>query len=198
MNIFSLFRKDDISKDDNKCESFFSKDILQDIFDTSNMMMLIFQKNEGWIGANKKFCKELGYQNIDDIRIQHKSVRDIFISESEEIFLENDINWLEYIRKNKPHGYSVRAYNKEKKILDINLKCNISSTSNKVYILEFEDISKLKFANRQIKEVEKLKTKFLANIGHEFRTPMNGIIGFIELLSHTNLDKTQQEYLRLV
>ncbi|MDQ7059672.1 MAG: histidine kinase dimerization/phospho-acceptor domain-containing protein [Sulfurimonas sp.] len=46
--------------------------------------------------------------------------------------------------------------------------------------------------------MQKLKIKFLSNIGHEFRTPMNGIIGFIDLLSQTNINKTQAEYLKLI
>ena len=38
----------------------------------------------------------------------------------------------------------------------------------------------------------------MANIGHEFRTPMNGILGFVELLKSTQLDETQYEYLDMI
>ena len=40
----------------------------------------------------------------------------------------------------------------------------------------------------------KLKQKFLANISHEMRTPMNGIIGMTEFLADTNLNSQQQNY----
>ncbi|WP_314743865.1 histidine kinase dimerization/phospho-acceptor domain-containing protein, partial [Treponema lecithinolyticum] len=38
--------------------------------------------------------------------------------------------------------------------------------------------------------------QFLANTIHEIRTPIQTIIGMLELLEQTNLDKEQSEYLR--
>lgn len=40
----------------------------------------------------------------------------------------------------------------------------------------------LELANRGLRELDKLKSEFLANIGHELRTPLNSIIGFTELV----------------
>jgi signal transduction histidine kinase len=37
-------------------------------------------------------------------------------------------------------------------------------------------------ANRRLRELDQLKSEFLANVGHELRTPLNSIIGFAELL----------------
>ena len=39
------------------------------------------------------------------------------------------------------------------------------------------------------------KTEFLANLSHELRTPMNGIIGLSELLAHDDPTESQQELL---
>ena len=193
-----LFNKQNSDAGSEDFTSFFTKEILVDILNVSNTMMLFFSKKDGWIGANKEFLKVFDYKDIADFRIQHESVRDIFFSESEDIFTEDDKSWLDYIKKYKKNGYDVKISSEANTILDIRLKCISSKGSQEFYVLEFEDVSKLYKSNKQTQEVEKLKTKFLSNIGHEFRTPMNGILGFLELLSQTDLDVNQREYLQLI
>jgi len=48
------------------------------------------------------------------------------------------------------------------------------------------------------KEATQLKEQFLANTSHELRTPMNGIMGMINLLLETSLTQDQQEYAEAV
>lgn len=49
-------------------------------------------------------------------------------------------------------------------------------------------------AKDQAEKANKAKSLFLANMSHEVRTPMNGIIGFTNLLSKTQLNNNQSEY----
>ena len=48
------------------------------------------------------------------------------------------------------------------------------------------------------KEATQLKEQFLANTSHELRTPMNGIMGMVNLLKNTTLDPEQREYADIV
>jgi CheY-like chemotaxis protein/nitrogen-specific signal transduction histidine kinase len=140
----------------------------------------------------------MNYYDMRDFKRANESIRDIFLNESEEIFTESDKSWLDYIKKYKNNGYSVSMTDAKGNLLSIEAKCHKYSKNNKIYILELKNITDLQKARLQTKEVEKLKTKFLANIGHEFRTPMNGILGFVELLKSTNLDENQHEYLDMI
>lgn len=43
-----------------------------------------------------------------------------------------------------------------------------------------------------------MRSRFLARISHEFRTPLNGVLGIASVLSATDLDRSQQEYVGLI
>ena len=54
-------------------------------------------------------------------------------------------------------------------------------------------------AKEKAEESDRLKSAFLANLSHEMRTPMNGILGFSELLRRKNIsDEKKDIYLELI
>ncbi len=61
----------------------------------------------------------------------------------------------------------------------------------------FHDTTILERAKAAERYFEDFKKKFLTNISHEFRTPMNAIIGFTDLLKGTPLTSWQQEYVQM-
>ncbi len=72
------------------------------------------------------------------------------------------------------------------------LSSNVEITSR----IEME--KELRTAKKLAEEALELKGRFVTNISHELRTPMNAIIGFSDLLLKTKLDNEQIEYLQAI
>lgn len=60
------------------------------------------------------------------------------------------------------------------------------------------DITERKRVEEALCQVSRAKDEFLANMGHELRTPLSGIIGMTSLLQDTELTAQQRQYIRTV
>ena len=56
----------------------------------------------------------------------------------------------------------------------------------------------LRLSKERTEAASKAKSEYLANLCHEFRTPMNSIVGFSELLLNDSLTEEQQDYIETV
>jgi two-component system, sensor histidine kinase RpfC len=59
-------------------------------------------------------------------------------------------------------------------------------------------LKKLSAAGERAEEANRAKSRFLANMSHEMRTPLNGIIGMMDLLKGTPLSTEQEELTKTI
>lgn len=89
-------------------------------------------------------------------------------------------------------------------------KCDVSVTGSYIHqhnqiLLTVHDISDIRQIQRELdsararaEESDRMKTLFLANTGHEFRTPLNAITGFSELLAGNPTPEEKQIYMTII
>lgn len=192
MNLIGMKSAADIEGTDYSID----KELFYKILDTDPCAILFFTKENGWIGANKAFFTLVQVKTIEELRTKYESIRELFNDEDEEVFTEYDKSWLDYIRTHCPNGYGLGIMdvkgNRHSMVATATL---LNQGSSELYLLRLEDRSDIVALQDEVVQVENMKTKFLANIGHEFRTPMNGILGFVELLTKTAPTDTQLEYI---
>jgi PAS domain S-box-containing protein len=81
---------------------------------------------------------------------------------------------------------------------------SVQSDGGALFIAYLRDISARKINERQLidardraENMDRAKSQFLAIMSHEMRTPLNGILGVLDLLRTSNLDDRQQHYIRV-
>jgi len=73
------------------------------------------------------------------------------------------------------------------------------------YVMIFEDQTEMRENESVLREArnraeagDRAKSQFLATMSHEVRTPLNGIVGFTNLLLETSLSEEQHEYMETI
>ncbi len=158
-------------------------------------MILMFDQTGKISYANNAARQKLEYDND----LCGKNICDIFPNEfrlAEEQFVLEDFVGSEL--KN------LVAYRKNLTCFPVEAKL-LSDADSEMYICMANDILEKEFLNREIDRIKqeaqdamKVKSEFVANVTHELRTPVNGILGNLRELSEQELDKATVKSLNLI
>lgn len=159
-------------------------------------MLLVFDRSGKIVYANKAANDRLKYNN--DLCGTH--IRTVFPNEFKEggdgFVTEAEING--DVREFVAYRKNLTCFPVEAKVLN-------DSRKPDRYICMANDILEKKTLGRQIEQVKteaqqamKVKSEFVANVTHELRTPVNGILGNVKELLGGSHDEETEKSLRLI
>ncbi len=97
------------------------------------------------------------------------------------------------------------AYRKNNTCFPVEAKIVVSEEMPETYICMANDILEKEFLGREIEQVKqeaqqaaKVKSEFVANVTHELRTPVNGILGNVKELLSEEVDQRVEKGLRII
>jgi len=163
----------------------------------------IFWKNKDsvYLGCNDVFAKSLGLSSAEEI--VGKSDYDLPVKkEQNDAFCEDD----RQIMKTKHPKLNIeeeQTFADGQKVLLLTSKVPLLNQNNEVMgvLGIYYDITAQKKLEKDLKKAKEkaeaanyAKTEFIANMSHDIRTPLNGVIGIAELLRKIGASEQDREY----
>ncbi len=172
----------------------------KDVFDALPLGVLVADEQLSAMFINKIF-KEITDYELNDIK--SLPVVDILFKLDEANELIHSISALQDAESLSRILRLDTKFNKEKKVLFT--ACAYTSERERRYLLSIYDITALEEEKQKITkqaqaaiEAQQAEEQFLAQMSHEIRTAMNGIIGLTNVMMQSSISGEQRQFLNLI
>jgi len=154
--------------------------------------------------VNRSFLEFFGYEDLDSFKKDHKCICDFFEEEEEEEeeFLKakyDDESWLRHVLNNIEKSFKVKIKDKNGNVHIFQVVASGKKIEEEEeeeeeerYVVIFNDITEIYEAIEREKRAREAKDIFLANMSHDIRTPLNGIISTLAILQKSELNDKQK------
>jgi len=195
----------------------------EQLFESSPEGIVILDSKDVVLRCNEEFCRMYGFSmeevvgasinslivpaelKDESLRLTYKVAGgDIVIRETQRKRKDGKLIYVSILGKPiKFKGGQIAVYGIYRDISDrkkfereLMIKNQEIEAQNVEYRLINEELSQ---AKQKAEESDRLKSAFLANMSHEVRTPMNGILGFSQLLTNPNIPEVDvRQYVSVI
>lgn len=177
-----------------------SENKIRIILDHSAAAITMTDAEERIISWNR-YTEEMLGKGKEDLYLQHISV--IYPEAEWQKIRQENIR-----RDGSRHHIETQVVRKDGRLIDVDLSVNVLKDANEQIVGSvgiIQDITEQKRVQQELvkaktlaEEASSAKSLFLANMSHEVRTPMNTIIGMIDLTLDTQLTDEQRDNLSTV
>ena len=167
-----------------------SRERLKSIINNLPGYLVVLDERLGIISANNRWMDAMSKKAITIEEIAIKKIVNKLSTKKGSMLNTAMLNRL------KNGKTIVRISRSESKSFKIMLAPILNEEKRLNGIVEYAiDITELEEAKVKAQEANRTKSEFLAHMSHEIRNPLNAVIGFTDILRHTQLDDLQERYL---
>ncbi|SDG75080.1 PAS domain S-box protein [Psychroflexus sediminis] len=175
----------------------------KNIFELSPVGIVITDFSSGeFLDVNKAMQDMIGYSEKE---ILGKSIWSITPENQTSATDYQQILKLKNLKKLGPFERVLKTKSGDSITVVINGLIHFDKNGKRIVISTLQDVTEQKKIEKKLKtskaeaiKASQAKSEFVANMSHEMRTPLNGVIGFSDLLMKTPLNEVQYQYMRTV